>query len=183
MTIVYRINAGQLPRDHWTKDSIEGGGRIIGEVCHFVDFAGFLAGAMPVSVSAHAVATKGEAGFDDDSCAATIGFADGSIASIIYAASGDSAVAKERVEIFCDRRYAMIDDFKSGEFISAGKKTRLGGGSQDKGHAEEIRIFFEAVSRGEMPVEIESLAATSRACFAIVESARRGGERIDMGRD
>ncbi len=183
MTIVYRINAGQLSRDHWTKDSVEGGGRIIGEVCHFVDFAGFLADAMPVSVSAHAVPMSGEAGFDDDSCAVTMNFADGSIASIIYTASGDSAVAKERVEIFCDRQYALIDDFKSAEFVSGGKKTRLGGGSQDKGHAAEIRVFFEAVSEGEMPVKIESLAATSRACFAIVESVRRGGERIEISRD
>ena len=110
-------------------------------------------------------------------------FADGSIASIIYTASGDSAVAKERVEIFCDRRYAMIDDFKSAEFISAGKKTRLGGGAQDKGHAEEVRVFLEAMSKGEMPVAIEALAATSRVCFAIVESTRRGGERIEISRD
>jgi predicted dehydrogenase len=138
---------------------------------------------MVVSTSAHATQVTSEAGFEDDSCAATMNFADGSIASIIYTASGDSAVAKERVEIFCDRRYGLIDDFKSGEFISGGKKTRLGGGSQDKGHAEEIRVFFDSVSRGEMPVGIESLAATSRACFAIVESARRGGERIEISRD
>jgi polar amino acid transport system substrate-binding protein len=183
MTVVYRINAGQLPRDHWARDAVEGGGRIIGEVCHFVDFVQFLTDSMVVSTSAHATQVTSEAGFEDDSCAATMNFADGSIASIIYTASGDSAVAKERVEIFCDRRYGLIDDFKSGEFISGGKKTRLGGGSQDKGHAEEIRVFFDSVSRGEMPVGIESLAATSRACFAIVESARRGGERIEISRD
>lgn len=181
MTIVYRINAGQLPSDHWTHDESEGGGRVIGEVCHFIDFAQFMTDAMPARVSAIATPHEPRAGFIDDSIVIALTMTDGSIASIVYTASGDSSVAKERVEIFCDRSVATLDDFKSAEFATGGKKTRLGSGAQDKGHAEEIKIFFKALSEGgPAPISIESLIATSRACFGAIESARKGGSSVEI---
>jgi len=175
MTIVYRVNAGQLPPGHWSHDETEGGGRVIGEVCHFVDFVQFMSDALPVTVSASSVPYNRLAGFIDDSITVSIGLSDGSIASIIYTASGDSSVAKERVEIFCDRSVATIEDFKDGSFTRDSKKVKLGGGSQDKGHAAEIAAFL-AAARGESkaPISLESLVATSRATFAIIESARTG---------
>ncbi len=178
MTIVYRVNAGQLPADHWTHDATEGGGRVIGEVCHFIDFVQFMTDALPVRVSAEVAAQAHRAGFVDDSLVISLSFADGSLASIIYAASGDSAVAKERVEIFCDRSVATIDDYKTGEFIRRGKKTKLGNGTQDKGHAEEITAFFKAIGTdGTPPIPLDSLFATTRATFAALESARSGQTR------
>jgi predicted dehydrogenase/threonine dehydrogenase-like Zn-dependent dehydrogenase len=181
MTILYRVNAGQLPPDHWAADEIEGGGRIIGEVCHFVDFVQFMADSMVERVSAQRVSLKREAGFEDDSCSISLSMADGSIASIIYTASGNSLVAKERIEIFCDRAVGVIDDFRSGEFIAAGKRHKLGGGAADKGHAAEIEAFFKAIrSGGDWPIELDSLVRTSQVCLAIVESARRGGEVISF---
>jgi polar amino acid transport system substrate-binding protein len=107
---------------------------------------------------------------------------DGSIASIVYTASGDSSVPKEYVEIFCDGKVAVIDDFKTGSFVASGKKTRLGGSTQDKGHAAEVAAFFNAV-RGSTgaPIELESLAATTLTTFAIIESARTAStKQIDM---
>jgi predicted dehydrogenase/threonine dehydrogenase-like Zn-dependent dehydrogenase len=181
MTIVYRVNAGQLPSDHWTHDESEGGGRVIGEVCHFIDFAQFMTGALPARVSAVATPQGASAGFVDDSTVISMVMTDGSIVSIIYTASGDSSVPKERVEIFCDRSVATLDDFKSADFVSGGKKTRLGSGAQDKGHAEEINVFFKALHEGgPAPISIESLIATSRACFAAQESARKGGSAVEV---
>jgi polar amino acid transport system substrate-binding protein len=175
MTIVYRVNAGQLPKEHWSLDPVEGGGRIIGEVCHFIDFVQWMTDSLPSRVSAQSVSAAAKAGFADDSVTISIGMADGSVASIIYAASGDRGVAKEHVEIFCDRAVATIDDFKRGQFVSGGRRTKLGGGSQDKGHAAEIEAFFAAVrGRTPPPISLESLAATSLSCFAIVRCAVNG---------
>jgi predicted dehydrogenase/threonine dehydrogenase-like Zn-dependent dehydrogenase len=172
-TIIYRVNAGQLPPDHWALDETEGGGRVIGEVCHFIDFAQFMTDALPARISAAKVNQSASGLFVDDSIAITMSMTDGSIASIIYTAGGDSAVAKENVEIFADRSVGIIEDFRTGYFIKAGKKSRLGGGSQDKGHANEIESFL-AAARGssEPPLNLESVVATSLACFAAIEAAR-----------
>jgi predicted dehydrogenase/threonine dehydrogenase-like Zn-dependent dehydrogenase len=175
MTLVYRVNAGQLVRDHWTHDAAEGGGRIIGEACHFIDFVQFLTGSLPVRVSAEAVPRSREAGLVDDSTVISLSMADGSVASIVYTASGDSSVAKERIEVFCDRSVATIDDFRNGTFTHDRKTTKLGRNAQDKGHASEVAAFLDAV-RGlkSAPIELESLIATTLASFAAVESAKRG---------
>jgi polar amino acid transport system substrate-binding protein len=175
MTIVYRVNAGQLPAEHWTHDQSEGGGRIIGEVCHFVDFIQYLTGALPSRVSADSAHRTEKRGLIDDSTVVAMTMSDGSIASIIYAASGDSSIAKERVEIFCDGSVASIDDFRSGSFVRNKKTMKFGGRVQDKGHAAEVDAFFDAVRNAvEPPIALESLIATSLSTFAIVESANTG---------
>lgn len=174
MTIVYRVNAGQLASDHWAHDSDEGGGRILGEVCHFVDFVQYLTDALPVRVTAERVSRRA-AGAVDDSAVISISLSDGSITSIIYAAGGDPSVAKEHVEIFCDNSVAIIDDFKSGRLIRNRKTTKIGGRAQDKGHAAEIAAFLEAArAGGASPISLESLAATTLASLAAVESTNTG---------
>ena len=183
MTIVYRVNAGQLPRDHWSLDATEGGGRIIGEVCHFIDFVQWMTDALPVRVSAESVSQTERAGFVDDSVAVAMRMADGSVASIIYTASGDKSVGKEQVEIFCGGSVAMIDDFKSGHFIREGKRVKLGGSTQDKGHSADLQAFFEAVrGRTPPPISLESIIATSLTTFAVVRCAKGGeSETIESG--
>jgi polar amino acid transport system substrate-binding protein len=182
MTILYRVNAGQVPPEHWTLDPNEGGGRIIGEACHMIDFVSFLTDALPARVSAAAVPLSQRAGYVDDSTVISMTMTDGSIASIVYTASGDPTVPKEQVEIFCERNVATIDDFKSGAFVAGRKRAKLGGGAQDKGHAAEIAAFFDAArGRAAAPISLESLAATTLATFAIVESAKSGaGIAIDL---
>jgi predicted dehydrogenase len=156
MTIIYRVNAGQVPPEHWTLDPNEGGGRIIGEACHMVDFESFLTDALPARVSAAAVPLSQRAGYVDDSAVISMTMTDGSIASIIYTASGDPTVPKEQVEVFCERSVATIDDFKSGAFVAGRKRTKLGGGAQDKGHAAEIAAFFDAAhGRAAAPLRLE----------------------------
>lgn len=175
MTIIYRVNAGQLPPGHWSHDQTEGGGRVIGEACHFVDFVQFLTGSLVARVSAESVTGGQQSGFVDDSVVASLMMSDGSVASIIYTASGDPSVAKERVEIFCERAVATIDDFKTAQIVRGGRTTKLGGAAQDKGHAAEIDAFFDA-ARGKTaaPIALESLVATSLVTFAIIESAKSG---------
>jgi polar amino acid transport system substrate-binding protein len=175
MTIVYRVNAGQLPAEHWTHDGTEGGGRIIGEVCHFIDFVQFLTDALPLRANATGVPQAQTAGLVDDSVIISLSLSDGSVASIVYTASGDNSVAKEHVEVFCDRSVARIDDFKSGVFIRGGKSAKLGSSSQDKGHAAEITAFLDAVRTGaESPIGLDSLIATSLVCFGALESVSTG---------
>jgi polar amino acid transport system substrate-binding protein len=159
-------------------DLDQGGGRVMGECCHFVDFIQFLTDSGPVMVSAEGVSTEAfpaasDLGAPDDSCTVSLRMADGSIACIAYYASGDPAIGKERVEVYCDRSSAIIDDFRSGQYLRAGKSAKLGGSHQDKGHAGEIAAFLEAVSgKSGSPFTLESLAATTLTTFAINESLR-----------
>ncbi|HKY53531.1 MAG TPA: bi-domain-containing oxidoreductase, partial [Anaerolineales bacterium] len=128
--IHYRINAGYLPLNHWAHDPDIGGGRIIGEACHFVDFVTFLVGAPPLSVTAHALPNNSK--YQDDNISMTFTFPDGSIGVVDYLANGDKALPKERVEVFCGGKIAVLDDFVSLQTVEDGKKKETKG-TQDKG--------------------------------------------------
>lgn len=182
LAISYRVNAGRLPEDHWSLDDREGGGRILGEVCHFVDFVQYLTGSSPRSVYAAGIAAP--AAKSDDSVSITIVMNDGSLASIVYAAGGDASVSKERIEVFCDGMIGTIEDFKSGDLVRSGRRRKIGGGSQDKGHAAELEAFLSAVRTGaEPPISFESLVCTTMTTFAILESLRSGSSvDVDLGR-
>jgi len=178
MAIMYRINAGRLPADHWALDPDQGGGRILGECCHFVDFVQFLTDSAPVMVSAEGIPASKPSGAVDDSCTISLRMADGSIASIVYYASGDPALGKERVEVYSEGSIATIEDFHSGAFIRAGKSSKLGSGRNDKGHAAEISAFLDVVSgKCDSPFSLESLAATTLATLAVNESLRNSQTR------
>jgi predicted dehydrogenase/threonine dehydrogenase-like Zn-dependent dehydrogenase len=171
----YRVNAGFVPRQHWTQDRVEGGGRIIGEACHFIDFVQYITGALPVSVAATAVRSGNERETDADSVAITIALSDGSLGSILYVALGDKRFPKERCEVFADGGVAVLDDFRSGFSVRNDRERKLGGGPQDKGHAAEIAAFVEAVrSGGASPIALDSLVATTLASFAAVDALRTG---------
>jgi polar amino acid transport system substrate-binding protein len=171
----FRVNAGFVPKSHWTQDPAEGGGRIVGEGCHFVDFVQYLTDALPVRVTATAVRSGNERETDADSCAITLAMSDGSVGTILYVALGDKRFPKERCEVFADGSVAVLDDFRTGLFVRNGREERLKGGAQDKGHADEIRAFVDAVRTGApAPIALDSLVATTLACFAAVESLRTG---------
>lgn len=173
--VQFRVNAGFVPRNHWTQDPVEGGGRIVGEGCHFIDFVQYLTGATPVRVSATAVRSGSERETDADSVAICLTMSDGSLGSILYVALGDKRFPKERCEIFADGAVGVIDDFKSGLVVRNGKEERLRGGAQDKGHAAEVEAFVDAVrAGGPSPIALDSLVATTLASFAAVESLRTG---------
>ena len=168
--IMIRINAGLLPPGHWVNDAEIGGGRIIGEVCHFVDLAVFLAGCPVNSVCAMEIR---DANAPMDSLSALLKFANGSTASLCYFSNGNKNVPKELIELFSDGMVARIVDFKKLEFF--GKRTFSLKGSQDKGHSGELNAFVEAVSRGlDSPIGFEELYHVSLVTFSIIESIRSG---------
>jgi len=175
LSINYRVNAGRIPGDHWVQDPREGGGRIIGEVCHFIDLMQFLTGAVTTRVYAEAIASRNAEVTGADSVFITLRFADGSNGSIAYLAEGDKALPKERVEIFGAGKTFVLDDFRSATMLSGGKEKRLRLRGQDKGQANEVNAVCRAVvGGGPPPIALEDLAATTRATFRIMESLRTG---------
>ena len=172
----YRINAGYIPLNHWTHDPLQGGGRIIGEGCHFVDLISFLVGSAPVSVCAQALPDQGK--YREDNVSMTFGFADGSIGVVDYLASGDKSFAKERVEVFCGGRVAVLDDYRALEMVADGnRKTLKSAFKQDKGHFGEMQVLTNSIRGGTIPIPYEQLSGVTRAMFAAVESIHSGGEK------
>lgn len=174
LSINYRVNAGRFSPNHWVQDPAEGG-RIIGEVCHFVDFVHFLTGSLTTRVFAESIASRNAEATDEDSVFITLRLADGSNASIAYLAEGDKALAKERIEVFGSGRSLVIDDFRSGTVYENGREKTRKLREQDKGQRDEIKAVMSVVIEGTpAPISIEDLATTTRATFRIKESLRTG---------
>ena len=170
-SILYRVNAGAVQPDSWVIDPVSGGGRIVGEVCHFIDFACFLTGSIPVRLFAEQVAAAGERVSDRESVSVTASFADGSVAIIQYVACGDTSVAKERVEVAAAGRTAILDNFRTLSLHDDNRGRHRRSMNQQKGHAEEVAEFVRCLSTGEgMPIDIETQLAVTRATFAIESS-------------
>jgi len=170
----YRINAGYIPPDHWVQDPEQGGGRIIGEVCHFVDFMSFLTDTLPVRVYTRALPNGSQ--YQKDNVIITLDFGDGSLGTIIYTANGHKSFPKERIEVFGGGVVAVIDDFRRLDLICNGRKkvlkSRL---RQDKGHRGEWEAFVAAVRNcTPPPIPFEDIVATTLATFAIEESLSKG---------
>jgi predicted dehydrogenase/threonine dehydrogenase-like Zn-dependent dehydrogenase len=145
----YRVSVTPLPKDHWINDPEIGGGRILGEVCHFVDFLHFMARARPVSVFATA--------FGVENVQVSLRFADGSVGAIDYFSVADAALGKEHFEVFGSGKHVIVDDIR------------------EKGQAEEVRQFVAAIKAGkDMPIAFDQIIASTRATFAILKSLRTG---------
>jgi predicted dehydrogenase/threonine dehydrogenase-like Zn-dependent dehydrogenase len=171
--VLARVNAGQLPEDHWLHDPEEGGGRLLGEGCHFVDFLAHLAGARPVGVHAVAVPSAQRPLECSDGIAATIRFANGSVGTLLYSGGGDTRLPKERLEAFGGGLSAVLDDFRRLELYRAGRREVIKQ-RQDKGHRAEIAHFVQAV-RGKVEApDVESYLSSTRATLALAESVRTG---------
>ncbi len=157
----YRINAGPVPGDSWVAGS-EGGGRIVGEVCHFVDALTYLAGSLPVAWEA--MRADGVA----DGLSALLRFANGSVATILYATIGDASVPKEQIEIFARNTVIRLDDFRSLTVTSGGKEVRERASAQDKGQAALVRAFYAAARQGASPpIALDELTTISRVTLEL----------------
>lgn len=167
-----RVNAGQLPPESWQRDTEEGQGRILGELCHFVDLAMDLVGEHLVSVSAQAAgATRGLCEDVD----VTLRFADGSLANIFYTALGDTSVSKELIECFKSGTVCQIDNFRKMTITVNGrsvlkKKSQL----QDKGHGAQVKAFVDGMISGEPPVDEQAFINSSLATLLLLDSIRVG---------
>ncbi|HEY0545326.1 MAG TPA: bi-domain-containing oxidoreductase [Pyrinomonadaceae bacterium] len=175
LSISYRVNAGRIPRESWIQDAREGGGRIIGEVCHFIDLMQFLTGAVTTRVYAESITSRNQQSVDEDSVFITLKFSDGSNGSIAYLSEGDKALPKERVEIYGEGKTFVLDDFRSVTMYRGGREETGRLRNQDKGQADEVRAVCAVVREGaDAPITLDDLAATTRATFRIRESLRTG---------
>lgn len=173
LSIVYRVNAGRIPKEHWTQDAIEGGGRIVGEVCHFIDLMQFFTVSPPISVFAESVSAKSDKTVDADSVLITLRFADGSNGCIAYLSEGDKSLPKERVEIFGAAKTFVLDDFRRATLHKDAHEEQVTLKAQDKGQQEQVKQICASVLKGtEAPIPINELAATTRATFRILDSLR-----------
>ena len=170
----YRVNAGPLPPTHWLNDPARGGGRLVGEGCHFIDYLIFLVGAPPVAVSA--LALPGEHGNLQDNVQVTLRFADGSLGTLSYLANGDRSLPKERLEVFCGGDVAILDDFFALDLTSGGH-TRGLRRSQDKGHRAIWQAFLSSLrAGGPPPIPYEQLLGGARAALGALRSLEAGQE-------
>ncbi|HET6851783.1 MAG TPA: bi-domain-containing oxidoreductase [Pyrinomonadaceae bacterium] len=171
LSILYRVNAGRIPKEHWTQHADEGGGRIVGEVCHFVDLMQYLTGAPPVFVFAESMSAKSSKVVDADSVFITVRFADGSNGAIAYLSEGDKALAKERVEIFGAGKVFVLDDYRRATLYKDSREEQVTLKAQDKGQQAQVRAVCASVLEGgAAPISLEELAATSRATFRVLDS-------------
>jgi predicted dehydrogenase len=166
LEILYRVNAGRLPAGHWLT-AAEEGGRIVGEGCHFIDFAVSLTGALPVRV--HATAKRGE----QEPSTVVTELADGSVLTLLYVTSGGSRLAKEYIEVNAGGRTWVIEDWRTLTSYIGTRVQRERAWATSKGHREEIAKFVAAVrAGGPEPIPFEQLVATTRATFCAMESFR-----------
>ena len=168
-TLQIRVNAGTLPQDHWLNDPIQGGGRLIGEGCHFIDLMIYLVNKRPISVFASG------SGMDspqlEQDFAITLQFEDGSIGNLLYTQLGDAQFPKERIEMYGGGSVGMIDDFRSGLLVVGGKKKKLKASGQDKGQVTMLQRLVESLARGgASPIPYEQIRWTMQTCFAAVAS-------------
>jgi len=169
VTVMYRVNAGVLPAGHWLSDPQLGGGRLLGEVCHFIDFVRFLGGSPIVQVRVTALSP------DSDSVRVAIGLANGSHGTVLYVAEGAANFSKERVEVFGGGKAAVIEDFRRFEFADGKRRRRTRYWRQDKGHRREMQLFVESVRAGtDVSIPFEEVVNTTLATLAAQESLRTG---------
>jgi predicted dehydrogenase/threonine dehydrogenase-like Zn-dependent dehydrogenase len=175
LSILYRVNAGHVPAEHWIQDATQGGGRIVGEVCHFIDLMQYWTQSPPVSVFAEALAANQHNLINHDSVFITLRFADGSNGCVAYLAEGDKALAKERVEIFGEGKTFVIDDFRQATAFGNGREDKIALRAQDKGQGEQAKAVCAVVLEGgPAPITLAELSSTTRATFRVLDSLRSG---------
>jgi predicted dehydrogenase len=173
LVMFYRVNAGYVPPDHWTQTS-EGGGRIIGEACHMLDFFSYLVSpARAVDVVATSILPTTEHILAGDNTVITLRYEDGSAASLMYTALGAPNLPKEYVEVYSDGKTLVIDDYRAMRLY--GTQGKGWSGAQDKGHLDELRAFAGyTLGRNEAPISLEELVEVTRTSFIAAGVAYAG---------
>lgn len=176
-----RVNAGFIPPEHWSHDAAAGGGRLIGEACHFVDLASALVGAAPTEVHCVGVAKPGVPALLNDNVCISLRFGDGSVANITYAADGSKAMPKEQIEVFGGGRCAVIDDFKEAILYEGDTGSRrVRPGAQDKGQKAMLLAWIAGLRSGVPALPAETALAVSAATIGAVE-AMSIGQPVPIG--
>ncbi len=173
LVMIYRVNAGYIPDDSWVHDPEVGGGRLIGEVCHFIDFIQFVAGARPVQVQARSI--RGETGKyrRDDNLVITLCLDDGSVGSIIYTAKGPKAFSRERFEVYGEESVGVVEDFRRATIIKGGRTRTIKKLSMDMGYQDEMAAFFNYIEEQARFGELfQSYVNATKATLKAAEALR-----------
>lgn len=178
MSMVYRVNAGAIPADSWIQDLDVGGGRIVGEVCHFVDLLTYINGSVPTTITA--MALPDSAGLND-TVNISIGFENGSIGVVAYYANGPKDLPKEYLEVFSSGSTAVLNDFKDLRIFGKRKSERHKLWNQNKGQREMVGAFIDSLIRdGSSPIPFEDIYAVTKATFLAIDSIRGGSRLVSM---
>ena len=172
-SIIMTINVGVIPSDHWVQDELVGGGRIIGEGCHFIDLMGHLVGSGIKDFKATMVGSAPGIEVRDDKVSITLAFEDGSFGTIHYFANGSSEFPKERIEVFCENSVLQMDNYRmlSGYGWSGFNKMKLL--KQDKGQNACVKAFINSISKGtEPPISYDEIMESSRVSIEVANSLR-----------
>jgi len=173
ISVNYRINAGVIPKDVWIQDRDIGGGRVIGEVCHFIDTCSFLIDSEVVSLYASTIQKSDQSIPNEDNLNVILNYANGSTATIAYYAYGDAAMSKEYIEVFGNGVSMRMTDFRELIIYENGKEKKEKSYNQDKGFENEFKAFKESVKSGEPAISFSSLYNTTKTAFKILESIKR----------
>jgi len=165
--IQYTINAGEIPKDHWINEPTVGGGRIIGEVCHFIDFCRYLTGSKIKNVSTFTVNANSEKYINNDNISMNIEFANGSLANIIYTSMGPKSYPKENVRVFTNGNVAELENFVKAEIYKGGRKIKKSKLQQDKGFIEEYEYIRDIIKgkRENDYLTFEEMYETTKSTF------------------
>ncbi|WP_434926539.1 bi-domain-containing oxidoreductase [Shewanella sp. HL-SH2] len=175
LVVNIRVNSGSIPADHWIQDVKTGGGRVIGEGCHFVDLASALVGSNPKTVSAIGTSKPNKSALLNDNVVISLTFENGSIATIIYTADGAKAMQKEYIEVFGGGRSAVINDFKEAVLYSGDAKQEVKKQvAQDKGQKAMLNAWLAGLTSGQPCVSYQCLMSNSLATILAVESLAVG---------
>ncbi|MEY8240834.1 MAG: bi-domain-containing oxidoreductase, partial [Cycloclasticus sp.] len=173
-SFVMTMNAGAIPADHWTQDPSVGGGRIIGEACHYIDLMRFLAGSEIAGYTATSMGAAPGVEITEDKASITLTFKDGSFGTIHYLANGGKAFAKERIEIFTNDAVLQLDNFRklTGYDWNGFKSDKLL--KQDKGQSSCTKAFVESITLGSAsPIDFKEVMEVARVSIHIAESLRK----------
>lgn len=172
-TFIMTVNAGVIPKDHWAQDRDEGGGRIVGEACHFIDLMYFLAGSEITSIEARKMGQAGGISSTQDTATITLGFLDGSIGTIHYLTNGAKSFSKERIEVFTAQRILQLNDFRKLKGFGWPTFHSMNLWRQDKGQAACITAFLEAIEHGApSPISPEEIFTVARVSIEAAEMIR-----------
>jgi predicted dehydrogenase/threonine dehydrogenase-like Zn-dependent dehydrogenase len=171
-SFIMTMNAGAIPANHWTQDVVVGGGRIIGEACHFIDLMRFLAGCPIVSVQARRMGDAPGITISEDKASITLGFEDGSFGTILYLANGASSFPKERVEVFAAGRVLQLDNFRKLKGYGWPGFNKMNLWRQDKGQNACTAAFLQAVEKGVPAIAPNEVFEVARVSIQVAELLR-----------
>jgi predicted dehydrogenase/threonine dehydrogenase-like Zn-dependent dehydrogenase len=172
-SFIMTMNAGAIPASHWTQDNNVGGGRIIGEACHFIDLMRFLAGSPIVSVQARRMGNAPGVAVTEDKASITLGFEDGSFGTILYLANGAASFPKERVEVFTAGRVLQLDNFRKLKGYGWPGFSKMNLWKQDKGQNACAAAFLQAVEKGVPAIPVDEIFEVARVTIEAAHLLRK----------